>query len=154
MLKTLSRLVLTVFAMLAFVAATILALATAVPAATYVCTRTTENPMQDALLVTGSCVPSGAYTGNPGDTVGTAATVPQTAAVFCGSAQRILRNLVTGTGAANAGAAAVAFKFDIANNKMQAYTAAASPGLAVALAEGDSSLTLTNLAFHFVAVCQ
>jgi hypothetical protein len=130
------------------------ALAESASAATYVCTRTSENLLQQSSLVAGSCTPTGTYTGTPGDTVGSAATMAASAAVFCGSAQATLQAVVLGIGAADAGAAAVVYRFDLTNQKLQAYTAAGSPGVTVALAEGSSGLTLTNLAFSFIALCR
>jgi hypothetical protein len=54
---------------------------------------------------------------------------------------------------AAAGTAAVGLNFDMTAYKLQAYTAAAAPGLAVALAEGNASLSVANLIFRFVAFC-
>lgn len=123
-------------------------------AATYACTRSSENFVTQARLVTGQCTPTGTYTGATGDTVGSAATGAASAAVFCGSAHGTLLTLVLGAGSNAAGTAAAVYNFDMTNWKLQAYTAAGSPGTGTALAEGSASLTLTNLTFRFLAICR
>jgi hypothetical protein len=125
-----------------------------VHAATYVCTRSSENLVTQAYLVTGVCTPTGTYTGAGGDTPGTAATLAATGAVFCGSDKRKPQAVVFGAAGSTADAAAVVLNLDMTTWKLLAFTAAASPGPGAPLVEGDATLTLTNLKFPFVAVCQ
>ena len=124
-------------------------------AATYVCTRSAEgNVLTTAYFTAGSCTPTGLYTGAGGDTVGSAATKAATAAVFCGSPQKDLRTLVLGPGSNKTDAVSVVYGFDQTTWKLLAYTAAASPSAGQALVEGDATLTLTNVAFPFIAICK
>jgi hypothetical protein len=88
-----------------------------------------------------------------GDTVGTAATLVASSALFCGSGQKTLRTVIVNPGSAAAGTGAAVYNFDMTNYKLQAYVAHGTPGAAVLLLEGNTSLTETGLIIRYIAVC-
>jgi hypothetical protein len=137
-------------------------------AAVWTCITDAIMPLSAGSISTGSCkVASGTYTTN-GDGLGAAgtSTIADTATVLCGAPTEVLQHVVTGIARpSTASAVAYTTSLDLSTLveraagtvqtlKLQMYTASATPGTNVPLAELANTTAITNYVFHFIAFCK
>lgn len=125
---------------------------TAFAAVTWTCTRNFEMLSAGGIIEAGSCSASGTVSAG-GDALGATASVADTAAALCGSASRVLKDVIVTSGSAPAGATSVTFNYDHTNRLLQAYATNAAASTLTAQAQA-TTLTITSYIVQFVAFCQ